>query len=530
MAHLKTAATGIPIFCADCKEYICTDYDHGVHDTLYPEHATSVHRPSFSDDCPHHPGNPFKFYCPQHELLCCVECKDKFHSKCNVMEITQVNAKKARKDLQKTIERIEKGLDEIKRGSSIASKCEEFEQSFSRAKSDITSAFDAVRTALNAREKELLDDLDAIHKEISNPTIEKRIQGIPRTEKTLSEGTKFLQKPWTESMKKELIMRLCNVKNEETVFLPLEDYIKSLPNITFQYDEDFIEDYIEDFGSFSVSRWIKVESVTIGNISSKGFTVSLAPPLTTDDNIEVHYEAELSPGNKNSFKLIYDGEDPVFTVKDLLDNTSYDVRIRTVSDKNNRKIPNHWSDIINTRTSIKWTCKWKDCPESVDQDKKYTISDPGKQRVITKLANGGWCTAIGDSPLPTSETSHWEIKFLGRSSDGLFVGVAPFDIDQNNNKNINNCGWYLDCYYLTLWSGFPHFAYHNQYGPKESVEKYIHRGDIFGVNFKIPGGELSFVVNGMDLGVAFKDIPLDRPLVPCVLLRWKDDSAEFTFN
>ena len=33
-------------------------------------------------------------------------------------------------------------------------------------------------------------------------------------------------------------------------------------------------------------------------------------------------------------------------------------------------------------------------------------------------------------------------------------------------------------------------------------------------------GELSFVVNGVDLGVAFDGIPLDKPLVPCVIHRY----------
>ena len=39
-------------------------------------------------------------------------------------------------------------------------------------------------------------------------------------------------------------------------------------------------------------------------------------------------------------------------------------------------------------------------------------------------------------------------------------------------------------------------------------------------------GELSFVVNGVNLGVAFNGVPLDKPLVPCVLLSWEGDSVE----
>ena len=39
-------------------------------------------------------------------------------------------------------------------------------------------------------------------------------------------------------------------------------------------------------------------------------------------------------------------------------------------------------------------------------------------------------------------------------------------------------------------------------------------------------GELSFIVNGVNLGIAFDGIPLDKPLVPCVLLYCQGDSVE----
>ena len=42
-------------------------------------------------------------------------------------------------------------------------------------------------------------------------------------------------------------------------------------------------------------------------------------------------------------------------------------------------------------------------------------------------------------------------------------------------------------------------------------------------------GELSFAVNGANLGVAFKGIPLDKPLMPCVLLGNKGYSVELDF-
>ena len=39
-------------------------------------------------------------------------------------------------------------------------------------------------------------------------------------------------------------------------------------------------------------------------------------------------------------------------------------------------------------------------------------------------------------------------------------------------------------------------------------------------------GELSFIVSGVNIGVAFEGIPLDKLLVPCVTLYFEGDSVE----
>ena len=55
----------------------------------------------------------------------------------------------------------------------------------------------------------------------------------------------------------------------------------------------------------------------------------------------------------------------------------------------------------------------------------------------------------------------------------------------------------------------------------------MHTGDSVGVVMDTAKGELSFAVGGADHGVAYERIPLDKPLVPCVLLLWNGDSVGF---
>ena len=46
-----------------------------------------------------------------------------------------------------------------------------------------------------------------------------------------------------------------------------------------------------------------------------------------------------------------------------------------------------------------------------------------------------------------------------------------------------------------------------------------------GVVVDMAKGELSFVVKGVNVGVAYEGIPLDKPLDPCVVLANNGDSV-----
>ena len=69
-----------------------------------------------------------------------------------------------------------------------------------------------------------------------------------------------------------------------------------------------------------------------------------------------------------------------------------------------------------------------------------------------------------------------------------------------------------------MLSGLPHKYDDKEYGPRKKVGKYVRTGDTVGVVMDVPKGELSFVVNRVNLGVAYDKIPKDKPLVPCVLV------------
>ena len=98
----------------------------------------------------------------------------------------------------------------------------------------------------------------------------------------------------------------------------------------------------------------------------------------------------------------------------------------------------------------------------------------------TKASGWGHCTIIGNTPLPHSKATSWNIKIL-KSNDndgnGIYIGVAPFDINQNKDYNYEKCGWYFGCYY----SGPPHNYKGKEHGPRKEKGRYVRTGDNVGV-------------------------------------------------
>ena len=108
----------------------------------------------------------------------------------------------------------------------------------------------------------------------------------------------------------------------------------------------------------------------------------------------------------------------------------------------------------------------------------------------------------------------------------IYVGVAPSEINQNEKESFRKCGWYFNCFNSTLVSGFPHSYNGRVYGPIRVWDgQYVQTGATIGVVMDTANGDLSFVVNGMNFGVAYERIPLDKPLVPCAILYYPGDSV-----
>lgn len=208
---------------------------------------------------------------------------------------------------------------------------------------------------------------------------------------------------------------------------------------------------------------------------------------------------------------------------------TYSVRVRAECHEH----VTEWSDPVDFTPGFTECCVWKRCPDTVDRDRKYGVLAENP-RIAVKTTEGGYCwgTIIGNAALPRESILFWSVRIIksrGNDGNGIFVGVAPASIDQSVGNNAKSSGWYYDCYTSKLCSEALPSAQRGGYGPNLGSGKYIREEGTVGVVADTARGELSFVVNGVDYGIAFTGIPLDRPLVPCVLIKNKDDAVLLDF-
>lgn len=191
-----------------------------------------------------------------------------------------------------------------------------------------------------------------------------------------------------------------------------------------------------------------------------------------------------------------------------------------------------WSEPI---TFKKHVCTklsgWKQFNDCKDMNKLYTVDKVNKKTV--KFIGDTNCTITGNSAIPDGIVMSWTIYTvcsLHYNCDGMYFGVAPIDIDRNEDSNQLKCGWYIGCYDSRLYSVPPHNYRGVPYGVRKDDGRYVFSGDRVGVKMDTIKGELSFIVNFVDSGIAYTGIPIDRPLTPCVILGRKNDSVELVLS
>lgn len=531
------------IYCSECKNYYCAQCETEIHNVLFSSHAPYVNRnivtkneppPSFTGMCDIHKEHSLDLFCTVHSCLCCPECvsNGREHAGCNVVSFASVDKKviqkyvvQAAKDLKDTLKKAESlPTDEIEK------KMETVKRTALEARENIRKTFENLRKTLNEREEELMNFVDRLHIGSKTTVFADNLKDIDEIALFIKQ-VKSVKRLWDPSRSKEMLFNandaLKRGKKLENFIEKAFDFICEDFSINVSFDDSFLCK-ASVFGEIKGSNSFPALKIYSENITDSKIDFSWSPAQF--DNAV--YRLTGRKEDNKEFKLLYSGTRTKFTLENLRPGTTYVIQVQ--AGFRNGRCTFFGSSKSATSTTVRtFPWYWRECSEDVSEDMKYSLCEDDL-RIAAKM-NGEWwasdgnhCTVVGAYNIPMGGISYWDVKILKTHNSGsdIFVGVAPFDIDQDCRNNYRKCWWYFNCYDSTLWAGPPHNYKDKDYGVRKEWGQYIKKGDTVTVLVDSTKGVISFVVNDTNLGVAYTGVPLNKPLVPCVLLKWKSDTVQ----
>ena len=142
----------------------------------------------------------------------------------------------------------------------------------------------------------------------------------------------------------------------------------------------------------------------------------------------------------------------------------------------------------------------------------YIISNNGLIATKNNGGNGWNCTVFGDKEIPKNKISKWKIKLNSdtKQSWDIIIGIGPSN--PNNEKEFyKNCWSFMSSNSKLLLKSTSTTEYNNH-------SERLKKGDIVEVIVDRKLGNLSFVVNGSDYGIACTSIPKEDILYPTITL------------
>ena len=174
-------------------------------------------------------------------------------------------------------------------------------------------------------------------------------------------------------------------------------------------------------------------------------------------------------------------------IKSLIENNSLSV------DSYLKYTPNQDDNIVNLKFG--WI---KSENASISKDLKTAKKISGGQK---------WnCSCFGDKSLIKGKINKWKLQLSRMGGDGFIFGIIPKGININEIDNWKRGYSTCSC----------NFAKHNLGEWVEFAKLQAKEGNIVEINVDLDRGELSFSINGKNLGIFCNNIIKDVEYVPFI--------------
>ena len=243
------------IFCQECKMYMCNKCEN-YHSKLFGDHNSFNSNINineiFTGNCKEiEHNNKLKYYCKNHNILCCEACITKIkgkgngqHTDCDICFIENIkdDKKKKLKENLKLLKDLSKvfsqSYEELK---TIGDKMNTQKENLIKT---IQNIFTKIRNALNNREDEILDEVNKKFNELYfNENILKESQKMENEIKINLEKGKNLDNEWDSDNKLISVINDCiNIEKNINSINIINENIKKCKSknteIKFNHEED----------------------------------------------------------------------------------------------------------------------------------------------------------------------------------------------------------------------------------------------------------------------------------------------------
>ena len=265
-------------FCNDCKLYMCNKCEK-YHSELFQKNHNQIKLEKgkniaelFTEFCNEKNHKlELEYFCKKHNLLCCAQCitkvkddKNGQHSDCDICFIKDIENEKRNKlkDNIKCLEDISNNLEQ--KINELKLIYEKIEKSKEELKTNIQKTFTKLRSALNEREEELLQEVDNKYELYFNENIIKNCYKLPNKIKISLEKGKEIENNWNNNQLNLLINNCINIENNIRNIKILNESIEKINNlkidIKFLPKEDGINQLLNSIKKFGEINTKKFES------------------------------------------------------------------------------------------------------------------------------------------------------------------------------------------------------------------------------------------------------------------------------
>ena len=267
-------------FCPECKIYMCNKCE-GHHSSLFKyHHSYNINSQDeiFTGLCKEKNHYELKYFCKDHNQLCCSACICKLdkkgegqHKNCDVCYIENIKEEK-RINLKANLmnlEKLEKTFNESLK--TLSEIIESIEKDKDNLKLEIQNVFTKMRSAINEREDELLLEVDNIYNsKFINEDIIKKSKTIPKEIIISKEKGKLLDKEWDNDNLISYINDCINIENNIKYIFSINEclnnsQIKNKMKLKF-YPKEQNSEFIKKFKNFGKYIFLIILSENVQKI------------------------------------------------------------------------------------------------------------------------------------------------------------------------------------------------------------------------------------------------------------------------